>query len=524
MRTPIWNLICLRYRLLWSRARTSRGRATFAILAYAVLLAAGFLQAAGGFALASLAASIDRSREVTTVVFSALGLIAAASALGFGLGTQRVFSEERLRRFPLTRTQRFAAQFLIGILDPVWLTISAAAFGLALGFCAAGVQALGPALGAAALFVVACYFLVSGVVAIAERWMRSAPGAISVSVIALLFAGLIATGVAVGGRGAAYPIAQWPGIAMPLLPGGLAATLMTQPDGPSRILSVLGLSGWAILGSAVLAATSRRETRKASSTRRPFDGGYRLLAHLAGRGHDPLLDKALRYHWRCSRLRFNAILAVPLIPAMTVMTGHHSGDAGGYFIGLSLLFLSGLLSTSSVTLNQFGYDGPGVLRYALLPQQPEDALRAGMKASILIGGCVATAALTIWLLLFGSRVGMRLSLAAALAAAGGVPAFAAVGMWVSVFAPRRASMKGLVGSPLSGAGILIQAGAVAAAFIVAFLLSEWVPLAAAERFWWLSALLPVGGTFLYWSSCRVFDRVRDRIRFGVFPQIAWGAD
>lgn len=524
MRTPIWNLICLRYRLLWARARTSRGRVTFAILAYVVLLATGFLQAAGGFALASLAASIDRSREVATVVFSTLGLIAAGSALGFGLGTQRVFSEERLRRFPLTRTQRFAIQFLIGILDPVWLTISAAAFGLALGFCVAGVQALGPALGASALFIVACYFLVSSTVAIAEGWMRKPPGAISLSVIALLFAGLIATGVAIAGRGAGYPIARWPGIAMPLLPGQLAATLMTQPDGPSRIRSVLGLSGWAILGAAVLAAASRRETRTGSSARRLFDGGYRFLAHLAGRGHDPLLDKALRYHWRCSRLRFNAIIAVPLIPAMTVITEHHSGTAAGYFIGLTLLFLSGLLSTSSVTLNQFGYDGPGVLRYALLPRQPEDALRAGTKASILIGGCVAAAALTLWLVLFGSRVGARLSLAAVLAAAGGVPAFAALGMWVSIFGPRRASMRGLVGSPLSGAGVIIQGGAVVAAFIVAFLMSEWLPLPAAERFWWMTAALPIGGASFCWYSFRLLDRLRDRIRFGVFPEIAFGAN
>ena len=521
---PLWNLIFLRYRLLWSRARTNRGRATLAILAYVLLMGSAVLQAAGGFALASLAASIARSREVATVVFSTLGMIAAAAAFGLGLGTQRVFSDERLRRFPLTRMQRFVAQFVIGVLEPLWITISAAAFGLALGFHAAGVQALGSALGASALFVVVFYFLVSGAVAIAERWMRNAPGAISMSVIAVLFAGLIVAGLAVAGRGAQYPIARWLESAVPFLPGSLAATLMTQPDGPARIQSVLGLFGWAVLGAALLSAASRRETRTRSGARLPMDGVYRLLARLAGRVQDPQLDKALRYHWRCSRLRLNAILAVPLIPAMTVITGHHSGDAGGYFVGVSLLFLSGLLSTSAVTLNQFGYDGTGVLRYALLPQQPEDALRAGMRASILIGGCVAAAALTLWLLLFGSRVGMRLSLAAVLAAAGGIPAFAALGMWVSVFAPRRASMKGLVGSPLSGAGVLIQGGAIMAASIVAFLLSEWVPLAAAERFWWLTALLPVGGTFLYWGSCRVFDRVRDRIRFGVFPEIAWGAD
>ena len=70
MRTPLWNLICLRYRLLWSRMCTSRGRAILAILGYAVCLAAWRLHATGGFVLASLAASIERSREVATVVLA----------------------------------------------------------------------------------------------------------------------------------------------------------------------------------------------------------------------------------------------------------------------------------------------------------------------------------------------------------------------------------------------------------------------------------------------------------------------
>lgn len=85
-------------------------------------------------------------------------------------------------------------------------------------------------------------------------------------------------------------------------------------------------------------------------------------------------------------------------------------------------------------------------------------------------------------------------------------------------------MGGLFGNPLSGAGVFIQGGAVLGAFVVAFLLSEWVPLAAAERSWWMAAALPVGGIFSCVFSLRLLDRVRDRLRFRVFPEVAFGVD
>jgi hypothetical protein len=524
MLTPLSNLIRLRYVLLWSRARTSRGRLTLAMVGYGIVMAASLLQGIGGFRLAAFGASIDHPREVATIVLSSLSLIVAIAALGFGLGTQRAFSDQHLRRFPLTSAQRFAARFLIGILDPVWVAISAAVFGLAVGFWNAQVQQLGVALTASGLFIVVCYLIVSGVLAIVEMWIRKPRGTAFFVALGLGFGGLITLGVAVAGDRTAHPVADWLRVGALFLPGRLAAVLMTETQNPLRLQSGLALCGWAALGVILLLAAPGGETLATSRASRPVDVVYRLLARIGGGARDPLFDKALRYHLRCARLRLNALMAISLIPLMSIITAHHSGTAGGYYIGLCLLFLVGLLSTSSVTLNQFGCDGTGVRLYASLPRQPEDALRAGARASVVVGGVVALGSLAVWLGLFGPQIGARLSLAAILVATAGVPAFAGLGLWASVFAPRRSTMNGLFGSALAGPAQVIVGTLILGCFAVAFLMTESVPLQVMERFWWVTVPFAMAGCSFFWCSCRLMVRVRHLIRFRVFPLIAASSD
>src|SRR5262245_50234179 len=115
-----WLLVRLRYKLIWAHARTSKGRMAMAVALYLLGTTLFVFILLGGIDAAVDAARSGRGENVARWVFTGLFINAIALSIVFGAGPRSVFSEQSLRKFPLTSNGRFIARHLTGLLDPVW--------------------------------------------------------------------------------------------------------------------------------------------------------------------------------------------------------------------------------------------------------------------------------------------------------------------------------------------------------------------------------------------------------------------
>jgi hypothetical protein len=111
-----------------------------------------------------------------------------------------------------------------------------------------------------------------------------------------------------------------------------------------------------------------------------------------------------------------------------------------------------------MTVNQFGYDGGGFRRYFLLPGGPEIAFRAGSFASVMLGGALIPVGLAMWLLLAPLRTTPVMFCMLAGSAVAGLLLLNALGLWVSLYSPRRAELGHNFGNNLSLGGNLLLIG------------------------------------------------------------------
>ncbi|HYK87200.1 MAG TPA: hypothetical protein VE398_00405, partial [Acidobacteriota bacterium] len=428
-------LIALRYRLLWAQARGTGGKSALLVVLY--LFGAGLflLFSLGGAGAALVAARSGRGEEVARWTLACICGGGAVSSLVLGAGPRSAFSIRILRQYPISPLHVLVARHLTGLLDPIWIFVLAAALGLAVGYAVMGFASMVIGLPASILCVVASYLAILITFALVDRLLLRKAGA---TVLGAVVFGLTAT-VAIAG---------------PILAGGASRNLwrilnhvlmLTPPGNAASLLAAAGyfpaallLPGWCALLAWILARLERHLPSSAtpSPLRIMGEGFYDRVELLFAGISGPLVAKALRYHLRSNRARFNLLLSIPMMAFLPRLMGKGSGPDGTFLVALALFFCGGIAATGTLTFNQFGYDGAGMRRYFILPMRIADALRAGSIASLLMGGGAILTGFLLWAAASGTSFDVRRGLMLVFSGLAGLLFFNALGAWTTVFAPR----------------------------------------------------------------------------------------
>src|SRR5690242_8907826 len=175
-RALVGELVKLRYKLIWAKARSRNGRIALFVLGYLSLVAVVGLFTTGGFGAAVVAVRSGKGEIVAQALLGGIFLeaVLASNLLGFGLNA--IFSDLELRRYPLTAASRRVARHLIGIVDPLWLLFLALEIGLAAGLYVAGASGFWIGLISVLLLFVCNYLLARVVALLIDRMMQRRSG------------------------------------------------------------------------------------------------------------------------------------------------------------------------------------------------------------------------------------------------------------------------------------------------------------------------------------------------------------
>lgn len=526
----LWTLTRLRYRLIWARMRTSNGRIVLFFALYLLGASVAILMAFGGLGAAIVSSKLDNGVgktqwalwTLTMLFINGIGL-----SLMFGLGTQEAFSEESLRRYPLKAKERFIIRQIIGLLDPIWAFVAAGALGLAVGFWWFGGAIIFGA-PAAALFIAASYLATVCLHSFIGRIARSRAASSTLGIIALAlfsFGPLALSWLAASGAEGVWRLI---GRLLLFTPPGAAATMMSE----GRWGMALGWAAILVVWVAALALLLKKieslrlgaeaNTSGGISSDGIWDSFYDRVAGMFGRQYAPLVSKSLRYHLRCNLIRFSLITS-PLLVLFAKFLVPGRDARGEAIITLGLFFMTSSLTSVSMNLNLFGYDGAGVRRYAVLPSTLAMALRAGSLASLLLRAAATLAAVALWIIFAPKHFDVRTLLVILGIAGAGLFLFNALGLWTSVLSPKAADFNAMWNNRLSfGANVVVFCGGIA--FGIALILSGRLEAADPSRFWRPALTMTALSAAFYLFSMKMIEPVLNREREKLINLIAGARD
>ena len=523
----LWTLTRLRYRLIWARMRTSNGRLILFFALYLLGASVALLMAFGGMGAAIMESRFYGAGSLAQWTLTMFFINGVGLSLMFGLGTQEAFSEEWLRRYPLKAKERFIIRQIIGLLDPIWAFVAAGAFGLAAGFWLfGGGKIILGAIGAA-LFIAASYLATVCLFSFIGRVMRSrrASSTFGILVLAMLSFGPLAVSLLVSSKAED----AWRFIERLLLftPPGAAAAMMAE----DRLSTALGPAALLVVWVAALVLLlkkieSLRLDAEANSSgglsNGDWDNFYDRIAGMFGRRYAPFVSKSLRYHLRCNLIRFS-LLTSPLLVLFAKFLAVGGDQRAEGIVTFGLFFLTGSLTSVSMNLNLFGYDGAGVRRYAVLPSTLVTALQAGSLASLLLRAVVMLAAVALWIIFERKEFDSGALLMALEVAVSGLFLFNALGLWTSVLSPKAADFNALWNNRLSfGANVVMFCAAFP--FGIAMALSRHIDPSDLLRFWPLGLVMTALSAAFYLFSMKMIEPVLNREREKLINLIAGARD
>jgi hypothetical protein len=450
-------LLRLRYRLLWAQARTRQGKVVIFVLGYLLALCLFGLLALGGIAAALAAVKLGRAEKVATLALTAVFLYAVIASVVLGAGVNDAFSDQALRRYPMSNRQRLVARHVATLLEPTWLFVLGIEIGLAFGFRMAVANSIALALAAAVLLVLINYLAARIVVGIGERVLATRAG----TLVVMIAIGLLPIVIIAVWKPVAAAIERGPWLLrsgralLALLPPGAAATALTTPASLAVVRSLIVLAAWGGVLALALAALERRPVRAHRTARADvrWNNWYDRVAALFGPELAPLTGKTLRYYVRSPQVRYNLPIIVFMLVQMPLTT-HFQPHA----VALAGMMVLGL-STGALSLNVFGFDGAGFRRYWLLPISARTILLANALVALLPGALLLPVLLVTLPVVVHSLAEPRML--ALLAASGitGVFVFQGIGLWTSVLSPQAIPFYAVWGNRLSfGANSAIAGG------------------------------------------------------------------
>jgi hypothetical protein len=503
---------------MWAKTRSRNGRIALFMVGYLLVVLLIALLAAGGLAAGIVAIRAGQGEKIVQTILFALFLqaVLASNIMGFGLNA--IFSDTELRRYPLDALDRRLVRHFIGILDPFWFFFLALEFGLAVGISVMGAGSFWRGT-IAVLLLFFCNYLFANVVALfVDRLMQRKGGA------AILIA-LILT-LSLGPSLLAPVLKKNPAI----IPAIVERLQYTPPFGAAAaivhydIIAVYGFAtiiGWILaLGVALILLEKRAPQRQAAaSVGISWESGYDRAGALFGPRLGPFVGHWLRFYSRNNRTRIMALISLPLFAFITIRTAERLGPNGLFVAALGTFPMATFMFTSRIAVNQFGYVGGAFRRYFLLPIEPAEILRAASYASLTLGSLVLPVVLLAWIV-FAPRPSdpsmfPRMLVMLACSGITGLFVFNALGIWITLFNPRRGKYNSSFGNDLSLGGNLVVIGGVISAFFLPTVLYRAWPAAVSPDFWRMMLPLPLFAAAIYLGSLKaagpIFSARREKL-------------
>ncbi|HLH18156.1 MAG TPA: hypothetical protein VKX45_13110 [Bryobacteraceae bacterium] len=515
----IGALIGLRYKLLWARVRTRNGRIALFMAGYLLFILVAVLMALGGLGAGITAVRSGKAQLIAQIVLGSLFLQALLGTVIMGFGMNAAFSDFELRRYPIGAMERRLTRHLIGIVDPYWFLILALELGLAVGLYVFGSASLGLGV-AAVLLLFVCNYLLARVVGLwIDRIMQTRMGSAAMLLIVIggsAFAGQIP-----------LLMTRHPSLAAK----SLRVLAWTPPFGAAAAMTAGGsqvavgfaiLVAWIAALGAVLAALERRPAvrRRVETTAMKFESPLDRVAAWFASEDAPMVAFWMRFFARNNRFRTVMLISLPLVAFFTYNFGRaaRGGFEGGFFVAALGAFGIVSFPTSRFAVNQFGYVGGGFRRFFLLPADPAAALRTGSHASLLLSAPLVPLAALGWALIT-PRVGIpfdpRMVVMLLASSTTGLFLFHGLGLWVTIYNPRRGNYYANLGNDLSLLGNIVIVGGVFAAIGLPQLLRAFAPGLVSPEYWWTALIWVAAGTAFYRASlaaaCGAFPRRREAL-------------
>jgi hypothetical protein len=510
----IAELIKLRYKLLWANTRSRNGRIALFLVGYLLLALLIAVLTTGGFAAAFVAVRAGMAEKIAQGVLFALFLQAVLAANVLGFGMHAIFSDAELRRYPLAALDRRLARYVIGILDPFWFLILALEFGLVSGLFIMGAGSFW--LGTIAILLLfVCNYLVARVVGVfIDQLMHRKGGGMILLVLIMA--------LAISPSLAGPFIRRNPAILSAVVerlrytPPFGAAAAMTHVD-LGAIYGLATIAGWLAGLTVVLLYLERRPPQRqtAESVKISWNSPFDRAGALFGPRIGPFVAHWLCFYARNPRTRVMFMLSLPLFAVITFGASRTLGPNGLFIAALGTFPMATFLAASRIAVNQFGYVGGGFRRYFLLPTEPATTLRAASYASLILGVVVVPVGLLAWIVFAPRPFDPRMPVMLLCSAVAGLLFFNSLGVWITLFNPRRGNYASVVGNDLSlGGNIVVMGGVMISLFVPRGLYQVW-PTAVSPDSWWMVLPLPLLAAAIYWTTLRaagpIFAARRERI-------------
>jgi hypothetical protein len=196
------------------------------------------------------------------------------------------------------------------------------------------------------------------------------------------------------------------------------------------------------------------------------------------------------------------MLSLPLTAFLTFNTSRTKGPNGFFAAALGTIACVCFLGTSRIAVNLFGYVGGAFRRYFLLPTEPTAALRTGSYASLLLGGSMLPLALLAWLIFAPVVFDARMLFMLAGTGLTGLFVFHALGLWITLFNPRRGNYTSSFGNDLSLGGNIVLIGGIITCLLLPQVLFRIKPAAVSPDSWWGVIPLALAGIAFYVVSLK----------------------
>jgi hypothetical protein len=510
----ILRLVGLRYKLLWAQTRTRNGRIALFLAGYLFAVLILLLMTAGGLGAGMLAVRSGQAEKVAQAVLGGLFVNALIGSVVTGFGINSAFTDQALRRYPLSAGDRLAARHLTGILEPVWIFVLGLDLGLSTSLYAFGAGSFWLGAVAVVLLLITDYLL-ARVFATLIEWLSHAKGGTAI-LFAMLMCVCLLPSVLIPRLQKAHGTKETMAAVLHYTPPFAAAALMVNAR--AGLLHQFGLlAGWMAALLVALAAIEKQAARPrgAAAVAATWDNRYDRVASIFGPTMAPLIGRSLRYYVRSNKVRFNYIAAIPLLAFLTF---NHAAEGGPlhYFVrALGAFAVAGFLGTAVMSTNQFGFDASGFRRFFLLPIAPGEILRASSYTALFVGGTLVAAALVLWLLFAPVPFDARMAPMLLASGVGGLCLFNALSIWTSLLAPRATNFETTFGNQLSlSANVLLIGGVLLGVFGVVALDKAAGP-AVVLSYWWVSIPAAALAIAFYLYSLRlgaeVFVSRRERL-------------
>jgi hypothetical protein len=515
----LFTLLKLRYKLIWAQVRTSSGKLGLLLLVYILLMAGAAVSAFGGFGAALAGVSTGQSEEIARGMLTGLLLSGVTASLFFGIGPRSAFSDRVLRRYPLSSFDRMWIRYLLGIIDPIWAIVAASVFGLAVGLALLGQGSWIWGLGGALIFLSVSYLFALFLLSLLDRILETRSGAATLGIIGLAVISFSGLGIGWLVETKGSRILEWVNEITTFLPSGLAARTMTSSHVWQAVSSMSGLLIWAVSLAALVRIVESIPvfTRSAAREAINWENFYDRVALWIGGRYAPLVSKSLRYHLRSQRVRFG-LASAPLVALVGKFMARGDVKASEFLFTLAFFLVLGS-GTSSVSLNHFGADEKGIVRYGLIPVSFAAPVRAGSTVSMLLGFLLIAPSILVWVLVTDVPVDWRMIAMLWGSGITGLFIFEGMGMMTTILTPRRVDFSSILGNPLStGTNIAVML-LFFGIFGLAFALMK-IELDVVLAFWWLSTVCAVAALMFYLIAWRVSGSLAALRRESLIKEIA----